>query len=155
MKRTMWQSGFLGALSGIIGGWSACFLVLALLLGPSQSVGLPREQSVLDMVISPEILMFYWLPTTIAGCSIGFVSGYHLVSRPKFLYQWPFWGLVGAVTAITPLFLIFFLLDGLEMVTDMMPSLYLVCIFSFLGGLVARFVYGMLQRRFLPELQMN
>ena len=86
---------------------------------------------------------------------MGFLAGCYVVSRPKLLYQWPFWGLGGAITAMTTLFLLFFLLNSLETITDEVSVLFLAFVPSFLGGLVARFVYGMLQRRFLPELQMN
>ena len=90
-----------------------------------------------------------------AGSLVGFFSGGWVASQPRFLNQKNIWVLIGGLTSIATFFITFIAIIGLDDIVVIEIAGITAAICGMIGGLVARFVYGILQRRFLPELQMN
>lgn len=151
MKQQILQSGFLGALSGACGAFVACILglfaiIFALMLSSASMV----INDVTYFIFDRAIFAYVWLPGLMAGSFVGFLSGEWVASRPHPLPRSYIWALIGGLTSASTFVFVTELSDMM-----FMPIVIMVAILGMMGGLVARFVYGMLQRRFLTELQMG
>lgn len=153
MKQKILQSGFLGILSGACGALVACALGLGLLatifILLVSSAPIEIDESV-EFFFGRYTFSYVWLPGLMTGSFVGFLSGEWVASRLQFPDGNYRWALIGSLTSVTT----FALVNAFGYMM-FLPSIIMVAVCGMIGGLVARFVYGMLQRRFLPELQMN
>lgn len=153
MKQKTLQSGFLGALSGEVGAFMACALGLFVPLFMHLLFSAPTGNDgllIIDFIFDDDVFSYIWLPSLIAGSLVGFFSGGWVTLQPQFLSRSYVWALIGGLTSACT-----FIFVGNFGYAVFTPFVVMAAICGMAGGLVARYVYGMLQRRFLPELQMN
>ena len=124
-----------------------CSLILLL---PSTAI---RGNELIAFVFNKFTFSYIWLTGMFAGSLVGFFSGGWVASRPRFLNQKYIWVLIGGLTSIATFFITFVAVGLDDIVLEIAGITATIC--GMIGGLVARFVYSMLQRRFLPELQIN
>lgn len=159
MKKMMWRSGFLCILSGVVGCLlstvSGFSIMVPFLLG-KHVIGIRPEIYLGEIIFAHETVLYIWLPVILAGSVTGVITGIFVIYYPKFVNQLAMWAFIGGLTTVSALFLCAPTLSREVQTTSFFIIFPLVFfILGCIGGLVARFVYGMLQRRFLPELQMN
>jgi hypothetical protein len=151
MKQKILQSSFLGILSGACGALVACALGLLATIFMLLLFSVPIEiDESIGSIFSRYTFSYVWLPGLMTGSFVGFLSGEWVATRPQSPDRNYRWALIGGMTSVTT----FVLVNEFGDIV-FIPSVIMVAVCGMIGGLVARFVYGMLQHRFLPELQIN
>lgn len=154
----MWRSGFYGAVSGAIAGIMTCLIIITPLIlnelinpPPPRAMGGEPQYIVSDGAFSLGGIMLIWLPALLFGGFIGFGVGVLVPRYPIILRRWRLSIMIGSLSIASFAMILSLAIDGGIDLSGVLFALTL----GGIAGVVAYPVYGILQRRFLPELQVD
>ncbi len=99
-------------------------------------------------------IVLIWLPALIFGSLIGFGVGFLVPYYPIVLRRWRLSIIIGSLSICSFVVILSIVLEGSIALNRSLLNIILFALtLGGIAGLVAYPVYGILQRRFLPELQ--
>lgn len=163
MKRTMWRSGFYGAVSGAIAGIITCLVIITPLIlnelinpPPPRAMGGEPQYIISDGAFSLGGIVLIWLPALLSGGFIGFGVGILVPYYPIILRRWRLSIMIGSLSIGSFVAILSIVLQGsIGLNRGFLNIILFALTLGGIAGVIAYPVYGILQRRFLPELTIN